>query len=115
MAADQQLPAQSVARRAIAHLVFVALLMAAGAYVFSYHAFSLFFPRQDPPIALLIGMALPLALVAIPMLAGFGSRLLIDVFVRQRPLTPKDLFDLLATTQYFTIAIVLCALHYIAR
>jgi len=81
--------------------------MAIGAYIFSYHVFSLFFPGQNPPFLLPVGMAAGLLLLAIPTLAGLGLRLLIDGFVRRKPILAADLFDLLAVMQYVAIGFVL--------
>jgi len=102
-------------QRVVIHLVAALLLAAFGAYVFSYHAFSLFFPGQSPPFALLVGMATGLMLMAIPLLAGFGLRMLVDSVVRRKPIQPRDLFDLLVTTQYFTAGLVLVGIHYAIR
>lgn len=100
--------------RLMFHIALAASMAGVGLYVFSYKIFPLML-GAPAPVAPLIGMAAGLALVAVAGLAGLGFGLIVDLL--RREFTPAQiprswLFDLLAFTQYLTVALLLVLGHY---
>ena len=102
--------------RIAAHAAFALLLAAVGLVVFSRSVFPLVLGMTNP-VAPLLGMALGLLFIGVPGVAGLGLGIAMDLARGTKTLREVEqtrLLDLVAGTQYMTLALLLVAWHYFA-
>lgn len=104
----------TVGIRIALHAAFALLLALLGFFVFSRSIFPVALGVSNP-IAPLIGMASGLLFIGVPGVAALGFGIAIDVVSGRMALQEVEsmrLLDLVAGSQYMTLALALVAWHY---